>query len=151
LSHKLHSSKLQYLGLAAAIRSFCKEFGEQQKVDVHFESQDLPIPIPPDTSLCLFRVLQEALHNAAKHSGVRHFDVQLWEAEDQVRLAVSDRGTGFNAEESKQSPGLGLISMEERLKLLKGTLSVESHPKGGTTIRALVPLSSGSDSMRSAV
>jgi len=151
LSHKLHSSKLQYLGLAAAIRSFCKEFGEQQKVDVHFESQDLPIPIPPDTSLCLFRVLQEALHNAAKHSGVRHFDVQLWETEGQVRLAVSDRGTGFNAEEAKQSRGLGLISMEERLKLLKGTLSVESHPKGGTTVRALVPLSSGSDSMRSAV
>jgi len=151
LSHKLHSSKLQYLGLAAAIRSFCKEFGEQQKVEVHFESQDLPVPIPPEISLCLFRVLQEALHNAAKHSGVRHFDVQLWETEDQVRLAVSDHGTGFNAEEAKQSRGLGLISMEERVKLLKGTLSIESHAKGGTTIRARVPLSSGSDSIRSAV
>ena len=142
LSHKLHSSKLEYLGLAAAIRSFCKEFGEQQKVDVHCETQDLPVPVPPDISLCLFRVLQEALHNAAKHSGVRRFDVQLWETEDQVSLAVIDHGTGFDAEEAKHGPGLGLISMEERLKLLKGTLSVESHPKCGTTVRALVPLNS---------
>jgi len=151
LSHKLHSSKLQYLGLTAAIRSFCKEFGEQQKVEVHFNSQDLPIPVPPETSLCLFRVLQEALHNAAKHSGVRRFDVQLWETQDEVRLAVSDRGTGFNAEEAKQSRGLGLISMEERLKLLKGTLTIESHPNGGTIVRAGVPLSSESESLRSVV
>ena len=149
LSHGLHSSKLQYLGIAAAIRSFCKEFGEQQKVDIEFETQDLPIPLSPDTSLCLFRVLQEALHNAAKHSGVRRFEVKLWETGDQVGLDVRDHGTGFDPEEAKQTRGLGLISMEERLKLLRGTLSIESHPNVGTTIRARVPLDSGIASIRS--
>jgi len=151
LSHKLHSSKLQYLGLAAAIKSFCKEFGEQQKLEINFKSEDLPFPLPPDISLCLFRVLQESLHNAAKHSGVRRFEVRLWETDDEVRLSVSDRGAGFDLEVAKQSQGLGLISMEERLKLLKGTLSIESSSKSGTTIRACVPLISKSDLMRSAL
>jgi PAS domain S-box-containing protein len=149
LSHKLHSSKLKYLGLAAAIRSFCKEFGEQQELEIDFKSHEPPITLSPETSLCLFRVLQEALHNAAKHSGVRHFEVQLWETGDQVHLTVSDSGTGFDSEAVKESPGLGLISMEERLKMLKGALSIESHPKRGTTIHASVPLSSKSDPIRS--
>ena len=72
LSHELHSSSLQYLGIAAAIRGFCREFGEQQKVEIDFKIHDLPVPLSPDISLCFFRVLQEALHNSAKHSGVRH-------------------------------------------------------------------------------
>src|ERR1700752_4979318 len=78
MSHELHSAKLQYLGIAAAMRGFCREFGEQQKVEVNFQAHDLPSPLSPDISLCFFRVLQEALHNSAKHSGVRHFDVRLW-------------------------------------------------------------------------
>ena len=82
LSHELHSSRLQYLGLAAAMRGFCQEFSEQQKVEVDFKTHDLPTPLPPDISLCFFRVLQEALHNAAKHSGVRHFEVRLWGTPD---------------------------------------------------------------------
>jgi len=72
LSHELHSSRLQYLGIAAAMRGFCREFGEQQKVEIDCKIRDLPVPLSPDISLCLFRVLQEALHNSAKHSGVRH-------------------------------------------------------------------------------
>ncbi len=150
LSHKLHSSKLKYLGLPAAIRSFCKEFGEQQEVEIDFKAHEAPVSLSPDTSLCLFRVLQEALHNAAKPSGVRHFEVQWWGTADQVHLTVSDSGTGFDCEAVKENPGLGLISMEERLKMLKGALSIESHPNRGTTIHASVPLSSKSDSMRSA-
>src|SRR3984957_626030 len=73
LSHELHSSRLQYLGIAAAMRGFCREFGEQQKVEVDCKIHDLRVTLSPDISLCLFRVLQEALHNSAKHSGVRHF------------------------------------------------------------------------------
>jgi PAS domain S-box-containing protein len=139
LSHELHSSRLQYLGLAAALRGFCQEFSEQQKVEVNFASHDLPISLSPAISLCFFRVLQESLHNAAKHSGVRDFEVRLWGAPDEIHLIVGDSGVGFDVEATKASRGLGLISMQERLKLLNGTLSVESQPQHGTTIHASVP------------
>ena len=148
LSHELHSAKLQYLGLAAAMNSFCREFAQQQKVELDFKAHDLPNPVSPDISLGLFRVLQEALHNSVKHSGIRQFEVRLWGTSDEIDLTVKDSGVGFDHEAAKMSPGLGLISMEERLKLLDGTLSIESQPNRGTTIHARVPLSSGSDSMR---
>ncbi len=150
LSHELHSTKLQYLGVAGAMRGFCQEFGEQQKVEIDFQSHDLPSPVPPDTALCLFRVLQEALHNSVKHSGVRHIEVRLWGTSGEIQLTVKDSGAGFDREAAKTSRGIGLISMEERLKLVDGTLSIESQPKSGTTIHARVPLRSGSDSMRAA-
>jgi PAS domain S-box-containing protein len=147
LSHELHSSKLQYLGLAAALKGFCQEFSEQQKVEVAFKTHDLPAPLPPDISLCFFRVLQEALHNAAKHSGVRHFEVRFWGTPDEIHLTISDSGVGFNIEATKASRGLGLISMQERLKLLNGTLAIESQLQRGTTIRASVPHRSNYGSM----
>jgi signal transduction histidine kinase len=150
LSHELHSAKLQYLGIAGAMRGFCREFGEQQSVEVDFQTHDLPGPLSADTSLCLFRVLQESLHNAVKHSGARYFEVRLWGTSDEIHLAVSDSGVGFDREAAKTSQGLGLVSMEERLKLLKGTFSVESEPEVGTTIHARVPLSSDSKPMRAA-
>jgi len=150
LSHELHSSKLEYLGIATAMRGFCREFSEQQKVEIEFENHDLPSPLSPDISLCLFRVLQEALHNSAKHSGVRHFEVRLWGTSDEIYLTVSDSGAGFDVEGAKEGRGLGLVSMGERVKLLKGTLSIESQPKCGTTIRVRVPLSSVGHSMRAA-
>ena len=139
LSHELHSSRLQYLGLAAALRGFCQEFSGQQKVEVDFKTHDLPTSLSPDISLCFFRVLQEALHNAAKHSGVRHFEVRLWGTPDEIHLTISDSGVGFDLESTKADRGLGLISMQERLKLLHGILSVESQPQRGTTIHASVP------------
>ena len=150
VSHKLHSTKLEHLGVAVAVRSFCKEFGEQQRVEIDFKTHDLPSPLAPDISLCLYRVLQEALHNSAKHSGARRFEVQLWGTFDQIHLLVRDSGSGFEAERAKRSRGLGLISMEERLKLLKGTLSIESRPDRGTTIHACLPFRLRSDSMPAA-
>jgi PAS domain S-box-containing protein len=149
LSHELHSAKLQYLGIAAATRGFCQEFGEQQRVEIDFETHDLPSSVPPDISLCFFRVLQEALHNSAKHSGVKHFEVRLWGASDEMHLKVEDSGIGFDREAAKASRGLGLVSMEERVKLVNGTLSIESKLQSGTTIHARVPLK-GTDSMRAA-
>jgi PAS domain S-box-containing protein len=148
LSHELHSSKLQYLGVAAAIRGFCKEFGEQQTVKIDFQTHDLPSPLLPDTSLCLFRVLQEALHNSVKHSGVQHFEVRLWGTPGEIHLTVGDSGSGFNREAAREGRGLGLISMEERLKLVNGSLSIDAEPERGTTIHARVPLSSDSRPMR---
>jgi PAS domain S-box-containing protein len=136
LSHELHSPRLQFLGIAAAMSGFCKEFGAQQKVEIDFETHDLPIPLSPDISLCFFRVLQEALHNAAKHSGTGHFEVRLWGTPDEIHLTVRDSGAGFDIREAKTGRGIGLISMEERLKILRGTLSIESQLQHGTTIHA---------------
>jgi PAS domain S-box-containing protein len=141
LSHELHSSKLQFLGIAEATKSFCQELEAQQKVVIDFRTDDLPTALPPDISLCLFRVLQESLRNAAKHSGVRHFEVRLCETSSEIHLTVSDSGVGFDNEAAKAGRGLGLISMEERLKILNGTLSIESRPQFGTTIHARVPFS----------
>ena len=150
VSHELHSSRLDYLGIAPAMRGFCQEFGEQQKVEIDFKTHDLPNPIPSDISLCLFRVLQEALHNSAKHSGARRFKVRLWGGSDEVHLTVSDSGAGFVLEAARESQGLGLISMEERVKFVKGTFSVQSQPKRGTRIQARVPLIARTDLMRAA-
>jgi PAS domain S-box-containing protein len=150
LSHELHSSKLHYLGLTAAIRSFCKEFGEQQKVEIDFTSHDLPGTQSPDISLCLFRVLQEGLHNSVKHSGVRFIQVRFWGTPDELHLTVSDQGRGFDRLTVEASQGLGLISMEERLKLVNGTFSIDSDPQRGTSIHARVPLSSEIESVRAA-
>jgi signal transduction histidine kinase len=150
LSHELHSSKLEYLGITAAIRSFCKEFGEQQRVEIDLQIHDVPNALSPDVSLCLFRVLQEALHNSAKHSGVRQYEVRLWGTSDEIHLTVSDSGAGFDSEVVKAGRGLGLISMGERLKLVNGTFSIESRPHRGTTIHACLPFRSRSDPMPAA-
>ena len=147
LSHELHSAKLQILGIAAAAKSFCQEFETQQKVQIDLRTDDLPAVLPPDISLCFFRILQESLRNAAKHSSVRHFEVRLWGTSSEIHLTVSDSGVGFDREAAKASPGLGLISMEERLRMLNGTFSIESRPQHGTTIHARVPFSSGKDSL----
>jgi PAS domain S-box-containing protein len=150
LSHELHSAKLEYLGIATVAKGFCREFAAKHGVEIDCETSDLPGPLPPAVSLCLFRVLQEALHNSLKHSGVGRFQVRLWGSTDEVHLTVSDSGAGFDSEAARESRGLGLISMEERLQLISGTFSIESQPNCGTTIHARVPLDVGRDSMRAA-
>jgi signal transduction histidine kinase len=140
LAHELHSPSLDYFGIVVAMKSFCREFGQQNRVEIDFKSDGLPSVVPPDTSLCLFRVLQEALHNAVGHSGVRKFDVQLKGTSDEIHLTVSDCGLGFDPETVKATKGLGLNHIQERLKLVKGSLSIDSQTKRGTTIHARVPL-----------
>ncbi|HET6179057.1 MAG TPA: PAS domain-containing protein [Candidatus Sulfotelmatobacter sp.] len=141
LSHELHSSKLEYLGIVAAMRGFCREFGEKQRMEIEFKSHDLPSQLPSqEVSLSLFRVLQESLHNASKHSGVRHVEVELGGRIGEIHLTVSDAGAGFDPQAGRQGRGLGLTSMRERMKLINGELSVQSKPKSGTTVRARVPL-----------
>jgi PAS domain S-box-containing protein len=150
LSHELHSAKLDYLGIVGAAKNFCKEFGERQKVEIDFQSHDLPTTLPTELSLSLFRVLQEALRNATKHSGVKCFEARLWGSTGAINLTISDLGVGFDREAAKESHGIGLISMEERLRLVGGELSINSKPKSGTTIHARVPFDSTSDSARAA-
>jgi signal transduction histidine kinase len=140
ISHRLHSSKLEYLGIAAAMKSHCKESAEQHRVQIDF-SHDDPLPsVPYEVSLCLFRVLQEALRNAVKYSGTRHFVVRLYAHGGELILTVSDSGVGFDPEEALHGRGLGLVSMRERLHLVGGEAFIESSPNGGTTISARVPI-----------
>ena len=140
MSHRLHSSKLEYLGLASAIKSFCKELSERQKVKIKFSCDSIPSTLPQEISLCLFRVAQEALLNCVKHSGVREFDVVLREVGAQIELTVSDCGVGFDIAKTTNNPGLGLISMHERVRLIKGAISINSEPMKGTTIQVYAPM-----------
>jgi signal transduction histidine kinase len=140
LSHRLHSSKLDYLGLAAAADGFCRELSERQNVDINFSHAGIPRNLPKEISLCMFRVLQEALQNAVKHSGVRHFKVELSGNSGDIQLSVSDLGVGFDPQDAMSSRGLGLISMRERLQLVGGEFSIQSEPGHGSTICARVPL-----------
>ena len=143
ISHRLHSSKLEYLGIAAAAAGFCKELAEQQKVEISFKHSGIPSDLPREVALCLFRVLQEALHNAVKHAGVRHFKVELRGGPNDIQLEVIDHGTGFDADAALKNHGLGLISMQERLSLVKGEMSIQSQPGSGTRVCARVPFTSG--------
>jgi PAS domain S-box-containing protein len=150
LSHDLHSSKLEYLGVVAGIKSWCKEFGERQKIEIDCKTERSRV-VPLEVGLSLFRVLQEAVHNAIKHSGVRRIEVELWEDCSEIHLAISDLGRGFDLEAALAGKGLGLTSMRERVRLLNGTIVIESKPMGGTTIHVRVPFQAEHVSQREAV
>ena len=139
LSRDLHSSKLEYFGAVGGIRSWCKEFAERQKMEIDFRS-DVDSPLPRSIGLPLFRVLQEALHNASKHSGVKRVEVQLREEFGEIHLVVSDSGAGFDVEDALHGKGLGLSSMHERVRLVNGTIVIESKPAAGTKIHVRVPI-----------
>ncbi len=140
LSHELHASKLEYLGAVRGMKSWCREFGERRGIQIDFNSAEVQTSAAPEIGLCLFRVLQEALHNAFKHSGARRVAVQLWEKSGGIHLVISDSGKGFDSEAAIHGHGLGLMSMRERVRLVRGTIAVESSLEGGTTIHVCVPL-----------
>jgi signal transduction histidine kinase len=140
LSHELHSAALDHLGIVVAMRGFCHEFGEKQKFKIEFHCGDLPNPVSPDIALCLYRVLQEALHNAAKHSRASQVNVDFLEMPGEIRLTVSDDGVGFDVESVNKGRGLGLISMRERAKLMNGTFSIVSKLNCGTEIDIHIPV-----------
>ena len=141
LAHELHAAKLEYLGVVAGMGSWCKEFSKRHGIEIAFKS-DVAKPLSHEIGLCLFRVVQEGLNNAVKYSGATRIDVQLAEQVNEVHLRVSDTGTGFDVEAAKQGWGLGLTSMQERVLLLKGTITIESKPKAGTTIHVRIPADS---------
>ena len=140
LSHRLHSSQLDYLGLEVAAAVFCKEVSKWQGVEIDFNCENVPKRLSQEISLCLFRVMQEALQNVIKHSGSRRIDVSLRGELNEIQLTVLDSGIGFDPEKSMNGRGLGLTSMKERLKLVDGELSVKSQPLVGSTVDARVPL-----------
>ncbi len=140
LSHELHPAVLEHLGLLAALESHVAEFGHEEQVEVKFISRVKSEKIPFDVSVCLYRVALEALRNVSRHSGASSASISLSEDDDSLMLEVSDGGMGFDVEKAKRGSGLGLISVEERVKLLQGTFEVNSKPEHGTVLVARIPL-----------
>ena len=140
LSHRLHSSTLDSLGLVAGAKAFCIEFAEQQEIRVDFADENVPRDVPPDTALCLFRIVQEGLRNIKRHSGADRAEVRLEYSGEKLHVSVADRGRGFDVNDRSPRSGIGILSMEERLRLLGGQLSITSQATDGTKIDAWIPL-----------
>jgi len=142
LSHRLHSSTLESLGLVPAVTALCKEVNTQQGIRIDFQPDGVPPSIPPDAALCAFRIVQEGLRNVKKYSGVKNAQVNLWTAGDKLGIVVRDQGRGFDLKALSRTEGLGIRSMAERAHLLGGGFRVESAPEKGTTIEAWIPIAS---------
>ena len=140
LSHQLHPDVLEHVGLVAALETEVAEFGHNEQIKVEFTADIKSAQIPLDVSACLYRVAIEALRNVSRHSGARSATVSLLENDASFMLEVSDSGRGFDVERAKRGSGLGLISAEERVKLLQGSFLVTSKPEGGTVLKACIPL-----------
>jgi PAS domain S-box-containing protein len=141
LSHQLHSSKLEFIGLVSAVSSLCKEISEKFEIRVHFIERGFPHNIPKDVALCLFRVTQEALGNVVKHSRAKSAHVELGGNANGVSLRISDDGKGFETDGPFRGAGIGLVGMTERLRLVGGRFLIKSELMRGTEILAEVPLS----------
>jgi signal transduction histidine kinase len=139
LTHQLHPFRLDSLGLVSSVGGLCRELSNQHNLRVQFVHSDIPRQIPKDVTLCLFRIVQEALRNVIKHSGAAEAKVELIGRGDNIELGIFDCGTGFNVEAVRGKGGLGLISMRERLRLVGGHFSIDSEPDRGTRIRVRIP------------
>jgi PAS domain S-box-containing protein len=148
LSHELHSSKLEFVGLVPAVSGLCKEIGEQYKIEVHFTEREIPLNIPKDVALCLFRVTQEALGNVVKHSQAKKAHVEMGANANGVSLRITDEGMGFDPNVASPSDGIGLLGMTERVRLVGGRLLIKSELMQGTEILAEVPLSTSANESR---
>jgi signal transduction histidine kinase len=140
LSHQLHSPVLTLVGLPASLRSLCRQFQASTGIRVFLTIGRDVDDIPADTALSLYRIAQESLNNIARHTGANTARVRLTRKSEQVQLTISDSGSGFTAK-SKRSEGIGLISMEERVRALRGTFQIRTRPGAGTHLRAAIPLS----------
>jgi len=140
ISRRLHPSILEDLGLGDAIRSECDGLARREQIEVHFESRDCPPRIPPDISLCLYRVTQESLRNIVKHARATKVHVSLTGEREMIHLLVKDNGRGFDPAQVTGRPGLGLISMRERMRLVQGGVIIRSRAGEGTTIEITAPL-----------
>jgi signal transduction histidine kinase len=136
---QLHPAALERLGLVAALQSYCAEFSDRNSILVRFRHNGVSELMSPEVSLCLYRIAQEALQNAARHSGSRKVTVVLLGGAKSLHLLVRDFGIGFQPDH--RGKGLGLLSMEERVRLVGGNFSVNSPAGKGTRIKIFVPLS----------
>jgi len=145
LSHHLHSSRLELIGLVAALRGLSEEISKNCKITVRFTEPKFPLPLTKDAELCLFRIPQESLANVAKHSQASNAQVDLDSDANGVSLRISDAGRGFDTGQQLSGSGIGLMSMRERLRLLGGSLSVRSEPMRGTQVLAWIPFTASAN------
>jgi len=138
LSHALHSSKLQYLGLPAALRELCSRIAEKHSLTVQLDCEEQRVALPEEDALALFRVAQEALNNVVRHSRATKVKVALTQTPNEVRLMVCDNGTGFDP--VRKTSGIGVIGMRERLRAIEGEFQIITEPRGGTEVHAKVPI-----------
>ncbi|MEQ1948044.1 MAG: PAS domain-containing protein [Bryobacteraceae bacterium] len=144
LAYELYPSVLDDLGLMASLRSLCNEFSKSFKdIKLKFAGVPLPATVPREAAACLYRVARESLQNAAKHACAKHVSVSLALKDRAVVLSIADDGVGFEDEAAKGRGGLGFISMEERARLVGGTLSVAAQPGHGTRIALSIPMPDG--------
>jgi signal transduction histidine kinase len=139
VSHRLHSSTLEKLGLVPGVGALCKEFVVQKQIQVTFAHRDVPPSVSTDVALCLFRVVQEALRNVKKHSGASQANVSLSKVNGYLHLAISDNGTGFDLKDLDGKQGIGLLSMEQRARLIDARFAIWSEPQKGTRIDVWAP------------
>jgi PAS domain S-box-containing protein len=142
LSHRLHSSALDYLGLVPALQRLVSEFSTRHGIAIDLAHASIPTPLPSEVALCLFRVTEESLTNIAKHSHAKSARVLLNGGSDGIHLTVEDAGTGFDIDSLARRAGLGFVSMRERLRVVRGTVRVDSAPSRGTRISVWIPAAS---------
>jgi len=150
IAYGLHPSVLDDLGLAASLQALCKEFSRREGIQAAFTSNQLPGFISGEAASCLYRVAQESLHNVAKHSGAQQVVVDLLFRENVLRLTVIDNGSGYNVREARGHGGLGVIGLQERVRLMNGTFTIQSYPGKHTTITAKIPVPLPPDNQRQA-
>jgi signal transduction histidine kinase len=138
LSHDLHPSVLQHAGLAPALKARCDEFCVRHAIPVRFVTRGELDTISSDVALCLYRVTQEALRNIATHAEAQQVRVELLRSDSSLELTIEDDGQGFDLQGARSAGGLGLISLDERVRLVRGTLEIDSRPHGGTTVRVRI-------------
>jgi signal transduction histidine kinase len=143
IAHDLHSSSLEYLGFVPAVRKLARELAKRHGIEIEIENDGVPGALPAEISLCLFRIVQEALYNAARHSGTKRVEVRLRKITDQIHLTLSDSGKGFDVAAIASGQGLGLASMRERIRLVNGKIAIQSERSVGTCIQAWVPFHAG--------
>jgi len=148
VSHRLHSSTLEALGLVPGVSALCKEFTAHQGIPIDFSFLDIPAHVGSDVSLCLFRIVQEALQNLKKHSGAAKAQVMLRKVKERLFLSVIDEGRGFDIKEAKKNAGLGIGSMQGRARLLGGQFEIQSEPGKGTRIEVWVPIAPQTEPMK---
>ena len=140
MSYELHPSKLDHLGLVPALRSFCSELSRSRGIKIHFRCGNIRETLNRDITLCIFRTAQEALQNASKYSGAAEVVVSLTSSGKRLELIVSDEGCGFTLTQEKLTQGLGLTSMQERVRHVGGTFKVLSERSQGTVVHVTVPI-----------
>jgi PAS domain S-box-containing protein len=140
IAYQLHPSILEDLGLTVSLQAFCEEFSSREMIAVGFSATGFLDSIPREIASCLYRISQEALNNVARHAQAKHASVSLTGLANGVKLLVEDDGVGFDPEVVRSHPGLGLVSMQERARIVRGELSIESQPGRGARIALHVPL-----------